>query len=251
MDLKPASQERLWQAVRSVEPTPGAKARVLVSLENELGPSPRRRLSPIPRLVLVGFLVAGSTLAAVGLRTWRASQAVAPAALPAVSPPPARGRATASPQAPVTLAEPEATLPAPAIAEAETPALRADHPRHRRKMTRADGDGAQRGAATAAESAVAEPSAPKAAGEPTELSRQVAMYRTISAMSDRNAALEAWRGMLRRWPSSTLRHEIELNIIDALSRLGRREEARRAAAAFLRHFPKSPRAAEMKTLLGP
>ena len=249
MDVKPASQERLWQAVRSVEPTAGAKARVLVELEKELGPSPRRRLSPVPRLVLVGFLVAGSTVAAVGIQTWRTSQPVAPPAEPAVSHPPARSRMSAPLQAPVApLAEPEET--APPVAEAETPVLREEHPPQKRKSTKADSDRMQPGVAPA-ESVAPEPEAPKAAAEPTLLSQQVAMYRTISAMTDRNAALEAWRAMLQRWPSSTLRHEIELNTIDALSRLGRREEARSAAAAFLRHFPKSPRAAEMKTLLGP
>jgi len=89
---------------------------------------------------------------------------------------------------------------------------------------------------------------PKRAAVDESLTEQVATYRRIAAMTDREAALREWRGMLSRWPKTTLRHEIELNIVDALARLGRREEARVAAGNFLKHFPSSPRAADMKKL---
>jgi hypothetical protein len=68
-------------------------------------------------------------------------------------------------------------------------------------------------------------------------------------MTDREAALQAWRDMLQRWPATTLRPEIELNVVDTLTQLGRREEARRAAQTFLTHFPASPRAAEVRARL--
>jgi hypothetical protein len=97
------------------------------------------------------------------------------------------------------------------------------------------------------------PSVPSARGADGEgadsLSEQVATYRRALGMPNREAALGEWREMLKRWPSTTLRHEIELNIVDALARLGRREEARGAASTFLKHFPSSPRAGDMKKLL--
>lgn len=251
MDLKPASQEKLWQAVRSVDPPTGAKARVLSRLEAELAPAPRRRLSTVPRLVVVSVLVAGSTVAAVGLQTWRASRAdVAPVESPAQPRSPLPRRAP-PPTAVAPAAEREAPVSPPAIVEdqAMSEVRRADPQPHKARATKQEGTPEKVEPAAPADSPAPAPPGAKAAAESTALSQQVAMYRSISAMTDRSAALQAWRGMLEKWPSSTLRHEIELNIIDTLLRLGRRDEARSAAAAFLRHFPKSPRAAEMETLV--
>jgi len=76
---------------------------------------------------------------------------------------------------------------------------------------------------------------------PSDLSRQVEAYRHALTLrgSDDASAIAEWHEMRRRWPRSPLRHEIDLNVVDALSRLGRDAEARAEARRFLRLYPRS------------
>ena len=53
----------------------------------------------------------------------------------------------------------------------------------------------------------------------------------------------------RRWPHSALAHEVDLEIIEALVRLGCRAEARTEARRFLKRYPRSPRVIEVRALL--
>lgn len=83
---------------------------------------------------------------------------------------------------------------------------------------------------------------------PSDLSLQVALYRAARALSgiDDHRALARWRDLAARWPSGAFAPEVELEIVNALARLGRRDEALAAARDFVRRRPDSPRAAELR-----
>src|SRR5512139_3760525 len=105
MDVKPASQEKLWQAVRSVDPSPSARVRVLARLEAELEPSRSRRSARVPRVVfaIVLVLVAGSAAAAAGVHWWRIAHPMVADSVTTVvpkGPAPADSVATAVPKGP-------------------------------------------------------------------------------------------------------------------------------------------------------
>jgi len=87
---------------------------------------------------------------------------------------------------------------------------------------------------------------------PSELALQVAAYREALELRGRDdaRAVERWREMTRRWPRSPLRHEIDLNVIDALVRLGRGDEARSEARRFLDRHPHSSKAGPLRSMLG-
>jgi hypothetical protein len=84
-----------------------------------------------------------------------------------------------------------------------------------------------------------------------QLSEQVALYeRGWSQLSaDPKVALDVFDELLRRFPNGALVQEARLSRLEALQALGRRDEAARDARAFLRDFPESERAAEVKKLL--
>ena len=85
---------------------------------------------------------------------------------------------------------------------------------------------------------------------PSELSRQVAEYHAAVDGLDVNPALAIERLSAYRshWPKSSLMHEVDLRSIEALVKLGRRNEAANAARSFLQRYPGSPRAPEMRAL---
>ena len=85
---------------------------------------------------------------------------------------------------------------------------------------------------------------------PSELSRQVAEYHAAVDGLNVNPALAIERLSAYRshWPKSSLMHEVDLRSIEALVKLGRRNEAANAARSFLQRYPGSPRAPEMRAL---
>jgi outer membrane protein assembly factor BamD (BamD/ComL family) len=80
----------------------------------------------------------------------------------------------------------------------------------------------------------------------------VQAYREALALRGRDdaRALELFREMNRRWPRSPLRHEIDLNVVDALVRIGRRDEAAAEARRFLARHPHSTKADQIRKSLG-
>jgi len=93
---------------------------------------------------------------------------------------------------------------------------------------------------------------PRPAAPQSELALQVQAYREGLALRGRDdaRAIEVFREMNRRWPRSPLRHEIDLNVVDALVRAGRSAEATMEARRFLARHPHSTKADEMRKSLG-
>jgi len=79
------------------------------------------------------------------------------------------------------------------------------------------------------------------------LREQVIAFRRARALPDREA-VAAWREILSRWPDSPLCEEASAALVDALVRLGKRPEARRAAHEFVDRFPASSRADAMREI---
>jgi outer membrane protein assembly factor BamD (BamD/ComL family) len=80
----------------------------------------------------------------------------------------------------------------------------------------------------------------------------VQAYREAFALRghDDARAIALFREMNRRWPRSPLRHEIDLNVIDAHVSAGRSAEAAAEAGRFLAHHPHSSKASEIRKSLG-
>jgi hypothetical protein len=250
VDVRTEFQEQLWQILRSIGPPAGARERVRQGLEERLEPSPDRRFRFVLRIAFVALgLLVGTTAAVAGIYWWHTSRTPAsrmsrthgPAGVPVVQP--------------QSLTTPPALQPAPSTIEPPTsealrtmvsPRIRESRRAHMREVARTPASSF----APRPEAAPTSASAPQVAPPPPSLlAQQVARYRQIAALKDDKAALAGWQAMRNEWPASTLRHEIDLNIIDTLGRLGRKEEARREATGFLEHFPNSSRAAEMRRLL--
>jgi hypothetical protein len=87
--------------------------------------------------------------------------------------------------------------------------------------------------------------------EDAALARQVETYRAAIALVGRDdaSAVAALRAMRAEWPRSPLTPEVDFQIVRALVRLGRTDEARAAAQQFVRNHPRSPRRSEMQRLL--
>jgi len=104
-----------------------------------------------------------------------------------------------------------------------------------------------RGRAAAARATRPRPAAPQ-----SELALQVRAYREAVALRGREdaRAIELFREMNRRWPRSPLRHEIDLNVVDALVRAGRSAEAAVEARRFLARHPHSTKADAIRKSLG-
>jgi hypothetical protein len=88
---------------------------------------------------------------------------------------------------------------------------------------------------------------------PSELAQEAQAYQNARILRGRDdlEALARWRAMKARWPSGALAHEVDINIVDTLVRLGRADEAQAAARDFLRRHPRSAKAAEMRRIVGP
>lgn len=80
--------------------------------------------------------------------------------------------------------------------------------------------------------------------------RLVDSARTALARGDANGALRAIDDHAVRFPSGAFTMERESLRVSALVTLGRRDEAKKAAAVFLASYPKSAAASRMATLLG-
>jgi TolA-binding protein len=90
-----------------------------------------------------------------------------------------------------------------------------------------------------------------AAVEPvSDLGQQVADYREAVAHLDQRpgVALESLRAYRHKWQNSAILHEVDLRIIQALVSLGRSDEAADAARKFLKRYPDSARAAEVRRI---
>jgi hypothetical protein len=250
VDVKPEFQEELWQRLRTIGPPVGARERVRQALQDRLEPPGRRRLGLVPRVVLVSLVVlVGGAAAIAGFYGWQAHGTPTPKAV----------RAQSTARASVVPAEPPAASPSP---QRESSAVEPTH----FQSPRTPGPARAREARhvrpredlnTGTIDPVPQTEAPPTSQpsqtppmQPSALAQQVAMYRQIAALEDDDAKLAGWRAMRDRWPSSTLRHEIDLNVVDTLGRLGREDESRREAKGFLQRFPGSPRAEEMRQLLG-
>jgi hypothetical protein len=185
-----------------------ARARATVAAEpfrSEQVAGPHRRVRTLALAASVAVAVAGaSAWAALSLRGDRRGDARPPAAAPAVAPPPIEAsEASEAPKAP--------PLPAVAALAPSTPAPRPHRAVH---------------SPTARESYAAELALLKRA--------QVAY-----AEGDDPEALALVAEHGRRFPSGRLAEEREALRVRTLTRTGRTEDARQAAAAFAVRFPRS------------
>jgi hypothetical protein len=245
-----AALESFRESSGAARPPLGSKERVLAAVEGRGRRSvvlrPRARVG----LVLVGLLVASSVGAmampnAVLPPYLRLRPGLAPTPTPTV--PPLGAPHAAAPRL-SALAEGK-RAPSPEAAPPAEPALAAH-----------DGAApANEPAPSPAEAAPSEapahvrhaqaPQAPRVSSD--TLAQQVGEYQRALSLAGRNdeAALAAWRSFVHRWPSSPLRHEVDLQIVAALGRLGRRGELETAAKGFLRDHPKSPRSGDVRKVL--
>jgi hypothetical protein len=81
---------------------------------------------------------------------------------------------------------------------------------------------------------------------------EFALYRAgrlqARRLGDLAGAIATWREARRRFPGGSLRQEVDLSILDALVRAGRRADAATEAAAFLRRWPSSERRGEVEAI---
>ncbi len=87
---------------------------------------------------------------------------------------------------------------------------------------------------------------------PSELSQQVAEYHAAvdGLRVNPGFALVRLNAFRVHWPKSSIMYEVDLRIVEALVKLGRRGEAADSARAFVHRYPGSPRAAEMHRIAG-
>lgn len=87
----------------------------------------------------------------------------------------------------------------------------------------------------------------------SELGLQVTEYRQAVSLlkTDPISALEQLQVHRKRWPRSALGHEVDLRVVQTLVVLQRRSEAQAAAWAFLRRYPNSARAEEVRRIARP
>lgn len=84
----------------------------------------------------------------------------------------------------------------------------------------------------------------------SELSLQVSEYQSAIALlnADPAGALGQLQVHRRRWPRSAIAHEVDLRIVQTLVLLHRQSEAQASAQAFLRRYPDSARADEVRRI---
>jgi hypothetical protein len=137
--------------------------------------------------------------------------------------------AVATPVVPSVALAASASVPAPARTGSEPSPARLPRPDVRKDATspaRAGGDGRSRRAAAAV---------PPAEDETSHLARARALARTDPA-----AALPVLEEGQRRWPKGLFSEEREALAIGCLVQLGRAEEARTRADAFVSTYPDGP-----------
>jgi hypothetical protein len=100
------------------------------------------------------------------------------------------------------------------------------------------------------EPAMVERVQPPAPATTDELPAQMAAYREAHGLRERDpaAALSKLRELVKRWPRAAIRHEVDLAVIDALVRLGKSGEAKKAARSFVRDYPTSARANDIRAI---
>ena len=195
--------------------------------------------STAPRLVVgVAALIAG---ASVGVAWLGARDATSPAASPGAEIQTILDTSEPAKPAPVPTLAVESLPTAESLSAAEpapAPAASSRPPVARSPRT------ADAPAATPAESA---PTA--SAPDPLEETRHLGALRRVAA-SDPHRALSMVDEGNRRFAGGSFREEREAIAIDVLARLGREDEAKRAAAAFLATYPTSPFASKVRRATG-
>ncbi len=89
---------------------------------------------------------------------------------------------------------------------------------------------------------------PEAAPRATEL--ELVQRAQAALASDPSRALSLTKEHAHAYPTGELVQEREVIAVEALSRLGRNEEASRRALAFVRRFPQTPYAARLEMAIG-
>jgi hypothetical protein len=90
---------------------------------------------------------------------------------------------------------------------------------------------------------------PEQVGDAREESRMVAAARDALRLGDPASSLGWLERAHQKFPNGVLVQEREALAIEALALSGRRDEAEKRAAAFLRDYPKSPHAARVQALV--
>jgi outer membrane biosynthesis protein TonB len=206
------------------------KARVQPLLSSPATPSAMRWLTSA-RAIGIGVAVIGAGLAGyLALRTDRATAPIAQPA-PAVEPTPAPPPLVEAPPA-----APPAPSPAPSPAPVEAPAS-APKPEPKRA--------AAHGKPTAKPAAIA-PAPPPAVSE-VELLEQA---RTAMRSGDAGRALELIGEHERLYADGALVEEREALVIEALAKLGRRDEARARWMKFATSYPRSNYRGRLQRVMG-
>jgi hypothetical protein len=75
----------------------------------------------------------------------------------------------------------------------------------------------------------------------------VAEFKAAKVLAKDNPeqGLIAFRKLQKRWPNSPLRPEIDLQIVSLLNRIGKHDESKHEAEAFVQDHPENPRAKEL------
>ncbi len=268
-----AALEQFGAHSAALRPPRGASGRVLAAIEAR-GQRPVA-LRPRARLALAGVgLLLASSVGAMTLPNVASPFRLLPSRSPAPSTPvPGLGPASPRPAAAPPVAPPRpaaASSVVPAVGGDALPAIDALSPRATEatappapatgpaiapaigpELAPAAAIGPEPAPAAASKGATGR-SRPGAEGPaPDTLARQVGEYQRALSLAGRNdeAALAAWRSFRGRWPASPLRHEVDLQIVAALGRLGRRGELDAAARGFLREHPESPRSGDVRNML--
>ena len=222
--------------LRHLGPLPGSRERLYLRVAHESsGPSPTAGR----RLLIVAALCVSSTAFGFGAKwlsqhaqpLWPTNAGVS-SKQPAVRVPSSHP-IRQSPQSAAAVAQPDSDV-----------AL--DAPASQNKAV-ASTDGSSRDRVVAPASATTLPVPAETIVE-SELSQQVADYRRAIAQADPSASLEQLRAHRRKWGQSPIAHEVDLRIIEALVRLGRRSESVQAARQFLLNYPDSARAADIRRI---
>jgi TolA-binding protein len=223
----------------NLEPTPGAKARVLANVR---AGTKRERRSPGRALIVAFALLGASTAGALGMpevARWFLAPALPPAAASVPSGAPIR----TPPLPPRHLAPSEGT---PAASTSDTaslePGTRPLPPASRPPLPAAPALDIERRAPAASGSA-----APSAG---STLAQEVAAYEEAAALvsTQPGLAIVRLRAHREHFPGSALGEEVSLRLVQAFTALGRDADARREAAAFIARYPRSPKRAAMQTL---
>jgi hypothetical protein len=221
-------------------PPPGSKERIYLRVTNEssgLGPIARRPMLIVAALCVssTAFGFGAKWLAQYAQPLW-STHAAASAKQPAVRVPSSHPIQQSAPSA-AAVTHPDSNVALDATASPNNPVTAA-----------ASMDGPSRNRVVAPEDATPLPAPAEPRAVESELSQQVADYRRAIAQTDPAAALDQLRAHRRKWGQSPIAHEVDLRIIEALVRLGRRSESAQAARQFLLNYPNSARAADVRRI---